>query len=58
MLAGFGSLAFGSGADFSSAVFSNSIDPTADLRVRVAAGLEVRAGQAFNDDGLVDTSNK
>lgn len=57
MIAGLGSLAFGSGAVLSSAAFNSSTDPTADLRVRVAEGLEVRAGQAFNDDGEVDTSN-
>lgn len=55
---GLGSLAFGSGAALSSAAFSSSTDPTADLRVVVSEGLEVRAGQAFNDDGSVNTGNE
>lgn len=56
-LAGIGSLALGSGAAMSSAAFAQSTTPDADFRVRVARGLEVRAGPAFNDDGSIDTSN-
>jgi len=47
------SLAFGSGAVLSSAAFADSVEPTADMRVAVAPELEVRAGQAFDDDGSV-----
>lgn len=56
-LIGLGSLAFGSGAVFSSATFTNSVGPSSDMRVVVAEDLEVRAGQAFNDDGIINTSN-
>jgi len=50
-------LATGSGAAFSSAAFNNAISGAADMRVVVADGLEVRAGQAFNDDGSINTAN-
>lgn len=50
---GLGSLAFGSGAVLSSAAFADTVQTSADMRVRVAEDLEVRAGQAFEDDGTV-----
>lgn len=56
-LAGIGAVTFGSGINFTTAAFNSATSPAADFRVRVAEGLEVRAGRAFNDDGSVDTSN-
>jgi hypothetical protein len=56
-LIGLGSLATGSGAVFTSAAFSDSVGASSDMRVVVAEDLEVRAGQAFNDDGTINTSN-
>lgn len=50
---GLGALATGSGATFSAGAFNNSTDSASDMRVVVDEGLEVRAGQAFNDDGSV-----
>lgn len=54
---GLGSLAAGSGAVFTSAAFSSSVNASSDMRVVVAENLEVRAGQAFNDDGTVRSSS-
>lgn len=56
-LIGLGSLAAGSGAVFSSAAFNDSVNASSDMRVIVAENLEVRAGQAFEDDGTINTSN-
>ena len=56
-LAGICAVTFGSGVSFTTAAFNSATSPAADLRVRVAEGLEVRAGRAFNDDGSVDASN-
>ena len=56
-LIGLGSLATGSGAVLTSAAFSDSVGASSDMRVVVAKGLEVRAGQAFKDDGTINKSN-
>lgn len=48
-----GSLAFGSGAAVSSAGFQRTVEPSADLRAVVANDLEVKAGDAFDDEGNV-----
>jgi hypothetical protein len=56
-LAGISALAFGSGVTSTIAAFNSAISGAADMRVVVADGLEVRAGQAFNDDGSINTAN-
>lgn len=56
-LLGLSLLATGSGATLTSAAFSDSVGASSDMRVVVAEDLEVRAGQAFNDDGTINTSN-
>jgi hypothetical protein len=56
LLAGIGALASGSGAVATSAAIANSVQTTSQLSVVVDERLEVRAGQAFNDDGTVKPS--
>jgi hypothetical protein len=54
---GLGMLATGSGAIFTSAAFNNTTSASSDMRVVADKRLEVRAGQAFNDDGTINTNN-
>lgn len=54
---GLGMLATGSGAALTSAAFNNSVNASSDMRVVVDKRLEVRAGQAFNDDGTINANN-
>lgn len=52
-IAGLGTLAFGSGAAFTSAAFQNSVSSDADMRVIVDQRLTVEAGDAFESNGEV-----
>jgi hypothetical protein len=54
---GLGMLATGSGAALTSVAFNNSVNASSDMRVVVDKRLEVRAGQAFNDDGKINANS-
>lgn len=53
LLTGLGFLASGSGAVATSAAVANSVQSASELSVVVDERLEIRAGQAFTDDGSV-----
>jgi hypothetical protein len=57
LLTGLGTLAFGSGATLTAGSFNNSTQSASDMRVVVAENLEVRAGQAFNNDGTIKSNH-
>jgi len=51
-----GALATGSGAVATSAAISGTVDTSSNINVIVEEQLEVKAGNAFNDDGTVKSS--
>ena len=57
-LFGLGVLASGSGAIATSAAVANSVQTASKLSIVVDERIEVRAGQAFNDDGSIKNKSK
>jgi hypothetical protein len=56
LLAGIGALASGSGAIATSAAIAGTADASSNITAIVEENLEVKAGDAFNDDGTVRSS--